>query len=131
MGFCLGLYPSSGPYAASTTSPPEMYGLLERWCSPFMWPHEVEPASLDVLVIEDFILHEGHKQNGSRLLTVRCIGALQYIAASRGIEVALQVRDIKKPTKARLQQAGIKPLAGDGHCKDAQLHWWCYVWRNV
>lgn len=90
---------------------------------------EVGPVAK--VVIEDYRLysHKAVQQSGSRLETVRVIGAIESWAAINGSEVILQAASIKKIAE---KWSGIKPK-GDHknlHHIDAMLHGHYYLQRT-
>lgn len=101
-----------------TRSRDELYEVLKEI------PHTVE-----VVVMEDYMLfgHKVKQQSGSKLETVRVIGAVDSWAALRGIPVVLQPASILPIAK---RWTGIKYSGAhkDGHHASALLHGYYYMY---
>lgn len=77
-----------------------------------------------VLVVEEFILYPDKErtQAWSPLRTSRMIGALEWVARTRGAEFVEQGANVKKATAAQLQARGIDRKGVGPHARDAELH---------
>lgn len=91
----------------------------------------IDQDALDVLLVEDFSLYadRAEQQVGSRMETVRVIGALEFIHAWWGTDrVVLKEypASIQKPTlailKAKKVPSTARRLGAGEHAKSAELH---------
>lgn len=76
------------------------------------------------LVIEEYRLYPGVKQEWSSMETSQLIGKLKLIAEDAGIPWLEQGANIKKPTQRQLRARGIKLVGRGTHARDAELHLW-------
>lgn len=107
--------------------PAECLLLVREW---------MEQDALDVLLVEDFQLYRDKtdQQVGSRMETVRVIGALEFIHAWWGtnkVELKEYPASIQKPTlailKAKKVPSTAKRLGAGTHAKSAELHGWHHL----
>lgn len=143
MGWCVGTTEGE-PYDAGTDTPAEFFLRLERWCGTTNTRLQVEsliegtelvayqlvPRSIDLLVIETYTVDDPAANQGSDVPTLQYIGVVKYICARAGVPFEMQSRQVKTAARSKLKHQGRKPLPGDGHAKDAQLHWWAWNWRH-
>ena len=125
MGWCIGTT-EGAPYDAGTDTPAAFFMRLEKWVGSAVG----STPMVDLVVFEGFAI-DTPALMGSDVPTLQYIGVIKYICARAGVRLEMQDRQVKGPAKAKLQHLGIKPIKGDGHAKDAQLHWWAWCWRHT
>jgi hypothetical protein len=103
---------------------------------------------IDEIVMEEFRLYDKNyeDQSWSPFKTVQLIGAIKWIAedygpreeghcpvhgAYRGIHVHEQGATIKKGTRAQLVPRRIMQVGSGTHARDAELHLWHRVLREM
>lgn len=141
MGWTVGTT-EGGPYDAGTDTPAEFFLRLETWCGTAFkrtedetWPgvnlitYQPQPGSVDRVVFEGFSI-DGPQLIGSDVPTLQYIGVIKYICSRAGVPWEMQDRQVKAPARSKCKHLGIRPIPGDGHAKDAQLHWHAWVWRH-
>jgi len=106
-------------------APKRLLALVEMRC----WFQDV-----NVFVCESWVPMPGgaatRKMDGVR--TNRVIGVIEWLCGKYGTRLVFQQPNIKKPTAAILKAHGValKSAGAGGHCRDAELHGWCYVLRK-
>lgn len=114
--------------------------------------HEVKAllidGEIDEIVMEEFRLYDKDYENQawSPFKTVQLIGAIKWIAEDygprevghcpvhgeyRGIHVHEQGATIKKATRAQLPKRRILQVGSGTHARDAELHLWHRVLREM
>ena len=92
-------------------------------------------GELEALVVERFSLYadKATQQIGSEFETAQLIGVLKYLVRVAGnAKLAMQGADIKRSMRAQLKARKIELLPAEAdHARDAQLHLWHYVGRNM
>lgn len=91
----------------------------------------LEELHRPVLVIEEFRLFPGKIKPGNPMETSQLIGALKLTAKQVGVAVVMQGPGIKKPMRRQLQARRIKQVGNGSHARDAELHAWHYILRNL
>lgn len=149
MGWCVGTTEGE-PYDAGTDTPAEFFARLERWVGTYATRLELPPVegvnyvawqylprSIDLVVIESYQVDDPAANQGSDVPTLQYIGVIKYICARAGVPFDMQSRQVKTAARSKLSHLERKPLSGTsgslpdgGHAKDAQLHWWAWVWRH-
>jgi hypothetical protein len=125
MGWCVGTTEGE-PYAAGTDTPAQFFLRLETWVGSAV----DAPCSVDQVVFEAYTVEDPAANQGTDVPTLQYIGIIKYICARAAVPCEPQSRQVKGAARSKLKHMGVKPLPGDGHAKDAQLHWWAWVWRH-
>lgn len=85
------------------------------------------------LVIEEYRIYPGSigAHYGKTIPTAECIGAFKWIVGRMGGSVTEHASDVKQTTHGMLRARGIKVTTSSEHAKDAELHMWHFVLKQM